>query len=396
MLPIILIVVGVISLIGLIVGLFKGYTKLSCWGGVVVGTLFFSRLVRRWVPTDGEYYGLTMLLVTLGIVILLTVLFWLVRRFIKKQTGMSEQLSFYRTYDERQANKDMALEAVDRGNKRAFRKYANREPSCSRGPWGVVDRIFGGITLALNCATAIALIGCFVMLVVDLSQIRAVTDVFADVFESPLWTGLGVKCAFDALVIALMCMSIRLGYKWGICSALGAIIVLGLLVASGYIAYHLAFNVDAFVSLSQSLADGGLKPLIDQMAGVLETMEIEGVVIAQCAVTAGLFLVFLILVIIIGIFIPHLINKIMVFKTVRAVDGTIGAVVFTAILFGILLFLGSFVYQIGDLEAFAPFNSYMNSACVSNCLYAYNPLNKLEFMVNLPLREWFNLEGTRA
>lgn len=387
MLTILLIIVAVIAAIAFVVGLFKGYVKLSSWGGTVVGTLFFSRLARRFVAVDHPNYGVLMLCITLCILLFLTLIFSLVRRFISKQTGDCELVSFYHNYDAREEHTAMALDAYDRGDRKRLKKLAlGGGFSESRGPWGVVDRIFGGITLALNAATLCGLIGCFVMLVVDTAQIGALTDMFQSVLEWDLWVNLGRKCAIDALVIALLCMSIRLGYKNGILSVLGAIIVLALIGGAGFLSYHLAFNVEAFTPLAQSLADGGLKAFVDSLQGA-----VDGLLVARCIITAGLFLIFLIIVIIISIFVPHIIDKFRGERVVSAVDGFFGAIVLTAILFGILMFLGAMLYQISDLPVFENMNTYFDLSCVSNCLYRYNPLNGLEFIKNLPLRGWFNL-----
>ena len=107
--------------------------------------------------------------------------------------------------------------------------------------------------------------------------------------------------------------------------------------------------------------------------------------------TAALFIVLLIPAIIISVFVPRAFDKLRSFETVSAIDGAFGAVVLTAVVFGVLLFLGAVLWQISDLDGFKIFNSYMENSYVARGLYNDNGLASLSFLTNLPLREWVGL-----
>ena len=194
------------------------------------------------------------------------------------------------------------------------------------------------------------------------------------------------------LVISLMCVCVRSGYNGGILSALSAIIIIALIGGAGYLAYYLVFDVQAFASATQGVYDSLLAaPLAnvqESLSGAGLTPEVLGGII----VTAGLFVIFLIPAIIISIFIPRAFDKLRNFATVEVVDGALGAIILTAVIFGILLFLGALVWQIHDLEGFEIFNSYMANSYVANGLYGDNGITTLTFMQNLPLRQWVGLE----
>ena len=194
------------------------------------------------------------------------------------------------------------------------------------------------------------------------------------------------------LVISLMCVCVRSGYNGGILSALSTIIIIALIGGAGYLAYYLVFDVQAFASATQGVYDSLLAA---PLANVQESLSGAGLtpeVLGGAIVTAGLFVIFLIPAIIISIFIPRAFDKLRNFATVEVVDGALGAIILTAVIFGILLFLGALVWQIHDLEGFEIFNSYMANSYVANGLYGDNGITTLTFMQNLPLRQWVGLE----
>lgn len=80
------------------------------------------------------------------------------------------------------------------------------------------------------------------------------------------------------------------------------------------------------------------------------------------------------------------------------VDGVLGAVVALGIVVAVMLFAGSVLFSISDVDFMEGFNSYMwyvsskgvcKDAVIASVFYQNNPLNSLEFMQNLPVRGWF-------
>ena len=381
----IIIAACVLAAIGIIVGFILGYIRLSCWGGTVAGTAGICLVVdRTGIVPQGRWHGIIMLAIALGVLLLLTLLCSLVRRYISRRVEKSKKLSFYRQHDEIEANDESILIALDKKDKKSYRKHSSRRFRMKRGAWGAVDRVFGAITLTLNIFVAVAIIAALGLIVIDAAQIGAAKEFLADIYSNAFWQGEGSALAIDMLVIALMCMCVRAGYNGGILSALSTLIIIGLIGGAGYLAYHLVFNVEAFNGAAQGIYDN---LLANALANVQETLEVIGKII----MTAVLFIVLLIPAIIISVFVPRAFDKLRSFETVSAIDGAFGAVVLTAVVFGVLLFLGAVLWQISDLDGFKIFNSYMENSYVARGLYNDNGLASLSFLTNLPLREWVGL-----
>ncbi len=388
----IIIAVAVIAVLAFLFGFYRGYAKLSCWGGVVIGTVLVSMIVNRYLGEFDER-GIVMLAIAAFSMVVLTILCQLVRRYILRQMKSSGKLSFYRQYDDRTENDEHILVSLDKGDKKAYRKYAKRKFSESRGAWGVVDRVFGGITFAVNTFVALAVLLSLALFIIDAAQITVAYNALSEIYENPAWTHFGFNYCLDIVIATLLCMCIRLGYKSGFVSALGTIVILGLFVGAGYLGYYLAFNVPAFASMADGLREGALAGVLANIEPMLSTIGLSADIVAKIVVAAGLFIVFAIVVIIIAIFIPHAIEKLRKIKFVMAIDGVVGAIVLTGVVFFILLAIGAFVYQINDLAALKSFNDYMNASCLAKALYNDNIFNTIAALQNLPIRSWFGLKG---
>ncbi len=386
----IIIGLSVIAVLAFLFGFWRGYVKLSCWGGVVAGTVFVSMLLDKYVGQfDGR--GMVLLASAAASVVVLTVLCQLVRRYIKIQVAKSQKLSYYRQYDDRTENEERILVSLDKGDIKAYRRQSKRKFRESRGAWGIVDRVFGGLTFAINTFVALAVIVALAMFVIDAAQITVAYNALSILYDSPVWTNFGFYYGLDLIIATLICMCIRLGYKSGILSALALILILGMIGGAGYLAYHLAFNVDAFDSAATGLKDGVLSTLLANIEPALKAINMSGETVARIVVAVGLFIILLIVVILISIFIPHAVDKLRNIKFVVAIDGVVGAIVLTAVVFFVLMVIGTLTYQVNDLEALARFNEYMDASCLAKSLYSENIMNTIGFVQNLPLRDWFGL-----
>ncbi len=365
----------VLAAIGLIVGFIRGYTRLSCWGGSVVGATLVCFVADR--ASNGDLEGWMSLVIALASLIVITFLFYLVKRSIRRRVEKRKKLSFYRQHDEMEENDERILVALDKHDKKAYRKHSKRRFRQSGGGWGALDRIFGALTLTINIFTAIAIIGGLALIIIDCAGLDTVKDYLSVIYENDLWQK-GAKLVVDMIVVALMCMCLRVGYNGGILSALSVIVILGLIGGAGYLSYHMVFNTELFNSPVSALCETLTNSFGDFMNAAQNV--ISGDTMSRIIITAGVFIVLLIPVIIISIFVPRAFDKLRSFKTIEAIDGAIGALVLTAVIFAVLAFLGSFVYGISDLEAFATFNGYMESSSVANGLYAKNFLNDMSFM----------------
>ena len=116
----IILAVCIIAAIGIIVGFCFGYIRLSSWGGTVAGATLVCFVVDRagFIP-EGDWHGMIILGVAACALLVLTLLFALVRRFLKKRTAVGAKLSFYRQYDDMEDNDMRILLSLDKGDKKA-------------------------------------------------------------------------------------------------------------------------------------------------------------------------------------------------------------------------------------------------------------------------------------
>ncbi len=381
--------------IGTVVGFIKGYTNSSAWGGAALFTVLIARPVSEKVvesiaPGDGfNLAGLTVIVIAVGILLVLTFLFALVKRYITNAVNAGVLLSHYKNYDRFEENTEQVLAAIDNDDKKAYRKAVKHKIKDRAGPWGLVNRIFGAITCALDGACIVFVIEAIVLLFADFSRIGMLTETFGQVLNHGYWTNFGAWFAIDFLFVILVGASIRSGYKRGILSMLGVLAVLALLVVSGYAAYHLAFNEAAFVGMAESFANGPLAGMLGDNANALQGIGLDGITIGKYVVMLCIFLVFLVFVIILGIFLGKWIDKIKTSVIVGTVDGVFGAIVSTVVFVAVLTALGAVIYTLHDLEALAQLNAYMDKATLCNGMYALNPIGGLEFIQSLPFRSWF-------
>jgi hypothetical protein len=388
-----------LAVIGLIVGFIKGFTKTRAWGLIVL----FSVLVVKTIcmgTYDINGKGEFIILAAILSVLVFMILFGVLKKFIAKKVADAQKLSEYRHYDAKEENTERILTALEAGDKKTYKQSAKRKFKAKAGGWGLANRILGGVNLAFNGLMTATIVIFSMLALVDMVQIEALTQAFNDVLISSMWTEFGSIYVFDLLVCVILYASIRVGYKGGICSALSAFVIIGLLVLSGYLSYHLAFEVEVFQNAAKDMANGGMGEMISSIAGVLTTFSTDENAKSEMAVTVssgiimvGLFVAFLIAVIIVGIFLPKIIEKFRGDKIFYMIDGFFGATVLTLIVFALIALLFGALYTISDLPAMDIFSKYIYSSPVANAFYKYNPLQSWFGAFNsLPLRSWFVTE----
>lgn len=204
----------------------------------------------------------------------------------------------------------------------------------------------------------------------------------------------------DAFVIGLMFIAIRSGFRSGIAGALWVLAVIALIGGAGYLSYWLCFNVPAFQNTAAGMTEGALGGIISSITDAANriNLEITATEVAQVILAAGIFLVLFIIIIIAGIIVAGIISRAREGKAFGVVDGVLGAVVALGIVVAAMLFAGSVLFSISDVDFMEGFNSYMwyvsskgvsKDAAIASVFYQNNPLNSLEFMQNLPVRGWF-------
>jgi hypothetical protein len=344
---------------------------------------------------DGR--GEFIILASIVCVLVFMCLFSGLKKFFAKKVADAKTLSEYKHHDAKEENTERILTALEAGDKKTYKKSAKRKFKAKAGGWGITNRILGGITLAFNGLMTAAVVIFVTIAMVDLVQIESLTEAFSDTLASGLWTDFGANYVFDLLVCVILYASIRVGYKGGICSALSAFVIIGLLVLSGYLSYHLAFEVEVFQNAAKDMANGGMSETISSIAGMLTTFSTDenaksdmAVTVSSGIIMVSLFVAFLIAVIIIGIFLPKIIEKFRGEKVFYVIDGFFGATVLTLIVFALIALLFGALYTVYDLPAMKVFSDYIFASPLANAFYKYNPLQAWAGAFDaLPLRGWF-------
>lgn len=375
-----IIVICVAAAIGAIVGVFKRFGNTSFWGATVLLTLLIVQAVGQSVKKGANGYAIAVLISAVACLLVFTILFAAMRRVITKGAEKCMALNHYKNADAREENDEYIRSALDQGDRKAYKKYLKQGKKIkdSAGGWGVVDAIFGLIFGAINVAIAVGAVLIFFLMIVDISQISALTNAFSSILTAPIWAKIGAKVALDYLLICVLSLCIRTGFKGGLSSFLCTIVIVGLLVSFLALSYVLASS-EAFSGAVQGISQNLLGSLPENMNNIKELL-------AKIIIAAVLFILSLVIVVIVGIFLPRLVEKFRESKPFYAIDGVLGAIVLTAFIFGLCLAAGGVSYTLHDLSFMEKFNSYEASSHFADCLYAYNPAGSL--FENLPLHDW--------
>lgn len=402
---VLIIVISVIALalvIGLIVGLVKGFTETKTWATEYLFTVVLSVLIYALADTSGmPAWGAAAL--KLGTAVAFILVFALLssrgKALFKRCIAENRKRSYYKTYGEREENVMQILDAIESGDEKAYKKLTNRKFKESSGAAGVANRICGGLTLIVKVLVIFAMIALVALVLLDFTQLEFVDKVFGEIYAGDFWQFIS-KFAMDAFVIGLMFIAIRSGFRSGIAGALWVLAVIALIGGAGYLSYWLCFNVPAFQNTAAGMTEGALGNITSSIADFANgiNLEITATEVAQVILAAGIFLVLFIIIIIAGIIVAGIISRAREGKAFGVVDGVLGAVVALGIVVAVMLFAGSVLFSISDVDFMEGFNSYMwyvsskgvsKDAVIASVFYQNNPLNSLEFMQNLPVRGWF-------
>ena len=396
-----IIAAALIFVIALVVGLVKGYTKTKTWATEYLFTVILTVLIYSLADLSGmEDRWAAALKVGTAVVFILLFAFVSSRAksAIEKSMAAARKRSYYKQYGDKEENTLQILDAVETGDRKAYKVLTKRKFPEKCGGAGVANRICGAVTLVIKAAVIFGMAALIVFFVLDLTQLPFVTEKLSAVYQSGAWKFFS-KFVMDALAIGILFLAIRCGFRSGVVSVLWVIAVLALIAGAGYLSYWLAFNVDSFAQAGQSLADGLLAgiagSLVEYAADV--GIEITSAQVGQAVLCGALFIVLLIVVIIIGCVVSGIIGRAREGKAFSTVDGVLGAVVAFAVVCAVLLFVGAVLWSINDLSFMDVFNRYMfytadgqsKPVAIASVFYSHNPLNELEFIADLPVRGWF-------
>ena len=345
---IILVTIAIGAVAGLAAGLVKGFSRVKSWGVEYVLacalTIFIMTLIGK--KLEGAVAGAVSLGLAIGFLLLFMLISFILRIVFKK-----------------------------------CRESRIRNNLKGGGASGVVDRLFGGFTLAVKGAVIMCVVNVAMITAFELIQVSFINKAYADIFSSPIWQFFK-PYVFDCFVIGIITLCIRCGYSSGISSVLWTFIVILMVIGVGLIAYHFAFKVQAFNALATALA----AKLEGVMGGMSSFLPAE--TLARIIIMIGLFLAMLVVVILIGIFMPRLINFARESKVFYAIDGVIGAFFATLTALAFLMLVGGVLGSISDLEFMLPFTAFFEKSQLAKYFYTENLFSLLGMLPSIPLRDW--------
>lgn len=370
---------------GAVVGALKGYTKVKSWAAEYLAagilTIVFGAIIRKNLPGGGSgFSAVAPALITFAIAIVFILLFavlsWRGRIFFEKGLERRKQLSYYRQYDQIEDNREQILDALDVNDKKAYKKLTKHKFKYKGGVWTVLNRVFGGITSAIKCAVVSALIFSCVLAFVEFSHLAetggALNGFLGDVYGSGVWKFVR-KYLMDMIVLGLLSLCIKTGFSSGISNAVWVLVVLGLIAFAGYASYYMVAKTTLFDSAAQALG-GRLSGLLEKGADILEKIKLTDTKIAKIILGAGVFILMLIPIILAAVFVPQLIGRARESKIFGYADGVMGAIIVTALVFGILFVVGAVVDSLQSFGFMDVFNNYFVHSKLAVYMYGDNLL----------------------
>lgn len=347
---------GVFALIGLIIGLVKGFNKVSTWASdyaisatITIGVAAILKINGVAAKTAG--------IITLLLSAVTLILFVCLSRIMQK--------------------------AIDRGMQK------REDDLRSYGGLGVFNRIWGGLTLAIKgfVICAAILITCFFIL--DVAQLQRIWEGASRLYTSVLGGGLWQnvkKVAADLLVIGIINLAIRQGFAKGIFTSLWGLLVLGLAVGGCALSYALVFKSGMFDSASAAL---GAKLFEKISASNIPQFTAElAENVARWIITVGLSLVLIIIVAVLSALISRVIDFARFGSAFYFADGILGGAVGFIIAVALMLFLGAVFQPISDLPFMETFTSFFEYSSVAKFFYSDNLLIAFGMKELIPLRSW--------
>lgn len=365
----------VLTVLGVLAGAVRRYTRTSVWGLTVLLTFVTIFVTVLFVGKSNEYYVYIISGVTVGSFILWTILLSILGKALKaaKQARRAyNEMSVRDRLDEIDAGMRDAVERKDKREYRRLKARRNSVSSVSTGAGGVLDVIFGGISGGVNWGVAASVLVLLALTLCDFSfrvfpvpTDNVVAQFFSDVLATDLWTGWGRHWVLDIVLLCILCGTFRIGYRAGISTFLCAIVIIGLIGVAGYSSYLIAVSPSCS-GLVNSVSDGMLSALPAQLEAYKHTISVG-------IITAVVFVLLLIVVIVIGILLPKLVDRLRENAAFNVIDGCVGAVVLFGVVFGLLLVIGAVTYSLLDV---AIVDRYFEYSRVADMFYKLNPIGE--------------------
>ena len=282
---IIIVLIVFAGVLGLIIGAVKGFTRVSSRSLelLLTGVLVIPVINAAFGEKEDGTSAVIALVITIVTVCVFMFAFMLLRFILKRKMEYRRKLSYYKQYDEMEDNTEKILNAMGTDDKKAFKKLSNRKFRQSAGVWGVIDRVFGSVTLAIKGVVVAGLVCASLIMVLDFTRLAqeggALFEVAGGIYVSETWLFFK-NYIFDFIIIGLIALSIKSGYSGGMFSSLWSLVVIAMIIGVGYLAFWLSFNAPDFISVAEKM-NVGLSESLAGMSGTLEALGISTLTVAK-------------------------------------------------------------------------------------------------------------------
>lgn len=366
--------------IGFAVGAVKGFLRTKSWAfeyllssilAIAFGALIYNYLGVNG-GTDGGIAGVIALALSIALMGLSIALFAGLRKIVSSKVAAREKRVYYEQYEDREENKEDILDAIYDKNEDEYKRLVKEEKKfkTKRGGIGVFDRLFGGFSVMIKGIVLCGLLSAILIVFFDFTQFSSVMGNISGLYESGFW--LFIKpYLFDFFVLALIYMCIKCGFSSGVTRSVWTIVVIGLVVGAALLSYYFAFKVQAFIDLAERIQ------LPESLTGIADAASSAGIQltatnISQALIMLGLFVVFIIVVVLISIFVPRAFARARESTVYYCVDGVFGAIALTAVMLAFLFFGGAVLASIADFEFMKVFSAYFDKSLIANYFYQDN------------------------
>ncbi|MDE6557756.1 MAG: hypothetical protein K2K39_01480 [Clostridia bacterium] len=379
---ILIVLVCVGAVIGAVVGYFKKFTKTSFWGITSLLTLLLERAIGAGVKKGSAGYAPAVLITTVVILMLLSLVAVILKKLLQKAVDSRKRLSHYKNFDDVEESEALILSAVDSGDKRQYRRELRkrRRIKDGAGGWGIVDGVLGALNCSINVLMALGSVILVMLMLADISGLKLAEIIYGTALKSGSWKGLGHSLALDMPIICVLALSLRIGYKSGISSILGIVVIVGMLGGFAISSWAIASSEACAPAIE------GLKNHI--LSGVSGMLGSNADTVAKAILAAIIYLLSLVFVILAGICIPKVCDKLRESKVILAIDGVAGAFVLCTAVIAVITLFGGIAFTLSDLPFMEGFNAYANNAHFGDCVYTYNLFGNLIYNL-IPIRSWF-------
>ncbi len=379
------------ALVGGGIGAFKGFTRVKSWGvefiltgllAIPITSLITSKM-KGGAVIAGGFVSIAVTVIFIG---LFMFLFWLFRKLLARKIEKRKQMSYYSNYIENEQNTVKILGALAADDIKEYKKLTKHKPKQSGGVWSILNRVFGGVVLAVKGIVIAGILAAVFLVILDCTRLAqeggGLYPLLGKMYASGSWKFFK-KCLFDFLVIGVIMACIKIGYASGVSHAVWSATVVGMVLGAVGLAAHLAFNVEEFKAVAENLSE-----TLAEKVGLLQQLGANGPkIVAQCIIAAGMFAIILVPIILIAVFVPKFIDIARGGKIFKAVDGVFGAIALTLTVLGVLFIYGAIVNSMSDLEFMNVFNAYFAKSGIATYIFDRNILNAMGIL-KLPISDY--------